>query len=93
MLRAASWPSEGLTLGVLRGAGGTVALQGHGVVVKGGNAWLAARQAGGHVAGVAVRAHTVVAVDVGGIRHRFLQGSHTHTGGALFSHIPTKCNI
>lgn len=56
-----------------------MALQRHGVVVERGDVGLAARQAGGHVAGLAVCAHTVVAVDVWGIQHRFLQGSHTHT--------------
>lgn len=71
--------SEGLALCVLCGAGGTVALQSQGIVVERGDVGLAARQAGGHVAGLTVCTHTVVAVDVGGIQHRFLQGSHTHT--------------
>lgn len=72
MLKAASRPSEGLTLGVLCGADGTVAVQSHGIVVERGDVGLAARQADGHVTGTAVRTHTVVAVDVRGIRHRFL---------------------
>lgn len=78
-MKVGSCPSEGLTLRVLCGADGTVAVQSHGIVVERGDAGLAARQTGGHVAGTAVRTHTVVAVDVGGVRHRFLQGSHTHT--------------
>lgn len=71
--------SEGLTLGVLRGADGAVALQGHRVVVEGGDVGLAARQAHRHVTHLAVRAHAVVPVDVGRVRHGFLQGPHTHT--------------
>lgn len=78
-LEAASGPSERLALRVLRGAGGTVALQSQRVVVERGDVGLAARQPGGHVAGLTVCTHAVVAVDVGGVRHRFLQGSHTHT--------------
>ena len=69
-------PSEGLTLGVLRGADGTVALQSHRVVVQRGDVGPAARQAGRHVAGPAVRADAVVALDVRRVGHRFLQGSH-----------------
>lgn len=71
-------PSEGLTLGVLRGADGAVALQGHRVVVEGGDVGLAARQAHGHVTHLAVGAHAVVAVDVGRVRHGFLKGTDTH---------------
>lgn len=56
-----------------------MAVQSHGIVVERGDVGLAARQAGGHVTGATVRAHTVVPVDVGGIWHRFLQGSHPHT--------------
>lgn len=70
--------SESLTLCVLRGADGTVAVQSHGVVVERGDVGLATRQPGRHVAGAAVSAHTVVSLDVGGIRHWFLQGPHTH---------------
>lgn len=50
-----------------------MALQSHGVVVERGDVGQAARQAGGHVAGPTICAHTVVAVDVGGIRYRSLQ--------------------
>lgn len=77
-MKAVSCPSEGLTLRVLCGADGTVAVQGHGVVVERGDVGLAARQAGGHVAGTTVRTHAVMSVDVGGIWHRFLWGSDTH---------------
>lgn len=73
-----SCPLEGLTLCVLCGADGTVAVQSHGVVVERGDVGLAARQAGGHVAGTTVRTHAVVSLDVGGIWHRFLQYTHTH---------------
>lgn len=62
-------------------------LHSHGVVVERRHAWQAARQAGRHVTALAVRADTVVAVDVGGVRHGFLQVSHTHmqnTGYASF---------
>lgn len=76
--RCGSCRSEGLTLGVLGGADAAVALQGHGVVVQRRHAGLAARQAHSHVAGPAVCTHTVVAVDVGGVGHRFLENSHTH---------------
>lgn len=72
-------PSEGLTLGVLRGADGTVALQSHRVVVQGRHVGLAAWQPGRHVAGPTVRTDAVVALDVGRVGHRFLQGSHRWT--------------
>ena len=71
--------SEGLTLGVLRGADGAVALQRHRVVVEGGDVGLAARQAHRHVTHLAVRAHAVVPVDEGRVRHGFLKGTRTHT--------------
>lgn len=58
-----------------------MALQSQGIVVERGDVGLAARQAGSHVAGLTVCTHTVVAVDIRGIQHRFLQGSHTHTVG------------
>lgn len=74
-----SLQSEGLTLRVLRGADGAVAVQSHGVVVKWGDVRLAARQPGGHVAGATVCADTVVTVDVGGVWYRSLRGAHTHT--------------
>lgn len=86
----ASIPSEGLTLCVLRGAVGAVALHGHRVVVERRHARQAARQTGRHVTTLVVRANAVVAVNVGGVRHGFLQVSQTHTstcsnhGGALF---------
>lgn len=48
-------------------------------MVERGDIRLAARQPGGHVAAVAVRAHAVVCVDVGGVWDWFLQGSHTQT--------------
>ena len=54
-----------------------MAVQSHGVVVERGDVGLAARQAGRHVAGTTVGAHAVVAVDVGGVRDGFLQGSDT----------------
>lgn len=76
---SASSPSEGFTLRILGGAGSAVALHSHGVVVERWHAWQAARQAGHHVTTLAVRANTVVAVDVGGLRHGFLQVLQTHT--------------
>lgn len=72
-------PSEGLTLGVQRGAGDTVAVQSHGIVEERGNVGLAARQPGGHVTGTTVRTHTVVSVDEGRIWNRFLSESNTYT--------------
>ena len=80
---AASCPSEGLTLCVLRGADGAVAVQSHGVMVEGGDVGLAPRQAGRHLAGPIVRTHSVVTVDVGRIQYRFLQGSHTQVATLL----------
>lgn len=56
-----------------------MALQSHGIVVERGDVGLAARQTRRHVADLTVRAHTVVAVDVGGVWHGFLQQTHTHT--------------
>lgn len=56
-----------------------MALQSHCVVIERGDVGLAARQSGGHVTGLAVCANTVVAVDIGRIRHRFLQVTHVHT--------------
>lgn len=67
-----SSPSEGLALGVLRGADGAVAVQRHGVMVQGGDIGLAAWQAGRHVSDAAVGAHAVVPVDVGGLGDRLL---------------------
>lgn len=78
--KSASSSSEGFTLSVLGGAGSAVTLHSHGVVVERRHAWQAARQAGRHVTALAVRADAVVAVDVGGVRHGFLQVSHTRAG-------------
>lgn len=55
----------------------------------------ATRQAGGHVTAQAVRANTVVAVDIGGVRHRLLQVSHTHMRDTGYSRLflePTTNN-
>lgn len=71
--------SEGLALRVLSGADGAVALHGHRVVVEGGDVGLAARQAHRHLTHLAVRAHAVVPVDVGRVRHGSLKDAHTHT--------------
>lgn len=71
--------SEGLTLGVLRGADSAVTLHGHRVVVEGRHVGLAARQAHRHVTHLAVRAHAVLPVDVRRVRHGFLDGTHIHT--------------
>lgn len=55
-----------------------MAVQSHGIVVERGDVGLAARQAGSHVADTTVGTHAMVSMDVRGIRHRLLQGSHTH---------------
>ena len=90
-VRAGSCPSEGFTLGVLRGADSTVALQSHGIVVERRDVGQAAGQPHRHVAGLTVGAHTVVAVNVGGVRHRFLQKStRTHRNGG---YSPLQCYI
>lgn len=67
--------SESLTLCVLHGAEGAVALQSHWVVVERGDVGQAARQPGRHVSDAAVGADAVVSVDVRGLDYRSLQSA------------------